>query len=107
MHHIVDKAEVAIDFPDKYYAGGFGRDASFEARAEADGMLIRLVRSSGDDKRQVEIHLHHFLFAGILEDLAKSLAMLPPLDAPHREALLEAANGLAAALDPAARALND
>ncbi|HVC51261.1 MAG TPA: hypothetical protein VND87_04495 [Stellaceae bacterium] len=41
MHPIVDKAEVAIDFPDKYYSGGFGRDLSFEARAEDDGMLIR------------------------------------------------------------------
>jgi hypothetical protein len=55
MHPITDKAEVAIDFPDKFYMGGFGRDCSFEARAEADGVLIRLVRSEGE-KRAVEIH---------------------------------------------------
>jgi len=45
MHPITDKAEVAIDFPDKFHSGGFGRDSAFEARAEADNVLIRLVRS--------------------------------------------------------------
>ena len=39
-HPITDKGEVAIDFPDKFYSGGFGRDSSFEARAEADGVLL-------------------------------------------------------------------
>lgn len=72
MHPIVDKAEVAIDFPDKFYSGGFGRDSSYEARAEDDGVLIRLVRQ-GSEKRAAAIHLHHFLLAGILEDLARSL----------------------------------
>jgi hypothetical protein len=37
---------VSIDFPDKLYMGGFGRDAVFEARAEDDGVLIRLVRGA-------------------------------------------------------------
>ncbi|HEV2187548.1 MAG TPA: hypothetical protein VGR70_10085 [Stellaceae bacterium] len=102
MHPIVDKGEVAIDFPDKYYSGGFGRDCSFEARAEDDGVLVRLVRG-GSDKRTVAIHLHHFLFAGILEELARSLGEREPIDVTHREPLLEAARGLAAALERSAQ----
>ena len=100
MHQIADKAEVAIDFPDKFYVGGFGRDCAFEARAEDDGVLIRLVRA-GDDKRTADIHLHHFLFANILEDLARSLAEREPVDDVHREPLLTAARLLVAALERA------
>ena len=100
LHPIVDKGEVAIDFPDKYYNGGFGRDCSFEARAEDEGVLIRLVRG-GDDKRAAAIHLHHFLLAGILDELAGSIAGREPIDAVHREPLLAAARNLAAALERA------
>src|SRR5580700_8579873 len=98
MHPIADKAEVAIDFPDKLYMGGFGRDSAFEAKAEADGVLIRLVRVGGE-KRVAEIHLHHFLLANILEELAVSLATREPIDEVHREPLLDAARRFAAALD--------
>jgi hypothetical protein len=100
MHPIADKAEVAIDFPDKFYMGGFGRDCAFEARAEADGVLIRLVRSEGE-KRAAEIHLHHYLLAGILDDVAQSLAGREPIDEPHRKPLLDAARNLVAALEKA------
>ena len=98
MHPIADKAEVAIDFPDKFYVGCFGRDSSFEARAEDDGVLIPMVRSSGE-KRFADIHLHHFLLAGILDELARSLTEREPIDATHREPLLAAARGFAAALE--------
>ncbi len=98
MHPISDKAEIAIDFPDKAYMGSFGRECSFDARADADGMMIRLVRTSGE-KREAEIHLHHFLFAGILDDLARSLGEREPIDDMHRQPLLAAARKLAAALE--------
>jgi hypothetical protein len=98
MHPISDKAEVAIDFPDKAYIGGFGRDCSFDAHADADGMTIRLVRTFGE-KREADIHLHHFLFAGILDDLARSLGEREPIDDVHRRPLLAAARNLAAALE--------
>jgi hypothetical protein len=98
LHPIVDKAEVGIDFPDKYYSGGFGRDCSFEARAEDNGVLIRLVRA-GSDKRVVAIHLHHFLLAGILEELARSLGERGPIDKSHHEPLLAAARSFATALE--------
>ena len=100
MHPITDKAEVAIDFPDKAYMGGFGRDCSFDAHADADGMTIRLVRTSGE-KREAEMHLHHFLFGGILADLANSLDGIEPIDETHRQPLLAAARKLAAALERA------
>ena len=98
MHPISDKAEVAIDFPDKAYMGGFGRECSFAAQADEDGMMIRLVRTSGE-KREAEIHLHHYLFAGILDDLAESLGKQEPIDEAHRQPLLAAARHLAAALE--------
>jgi len=98
MQPIADKAEIAIDFPDKFYMGGFGRDCAFEARAEDDGVLIRLVRSGGE-KRVAEIHLHHFLFANILDELARSLGEREPIDEVHRSPLVSAARRLAAALD--------
>jgi hypothetical protein len=98
MHPISDKGEVAIDFPDKAYMGGFGRECSFDARADADGMMIRLVRTSGE-KREAEIHLHHFLFASILDELADSLGKREPIDKTHRQPLLVAARKLVTALE--------
>lgn len=98
MHPIADKGEVAIDFPEKFYSGGFGRDSSFEAHAEDEGVLIRLVRT-GPEKRAVSIHLHHFLLASILADLAQSIADRKPIDIIHREPLLNAARAFVAALE--------
>lgn len=92
------RGEVAIDFPDKFYSGGFDRDCQCEARAEADGVMIRLVQA-GTEKRVAEIHLHHFLFSGILYDLAVSLGAREPIDATHREPLLDAARRLVTALE--------
>jgi len=97
MHPIPDKAEVAIDFPDKFYMGGFGRDSSFDAVAEAEDVLIRLSRSG--ERRIAEIHLHYELFADILDELAQSLRQRPPLDALHRERLRAAIANLAGAVD--------
>lgn len=88
-HPIQDKAEVSIDFPDKVYMGSFQRDAKFEARAEDDGLLIKLTRV-GENRRQVEIHLHHHLLADILSAWAVSLASEPPMQEDHRETLLAA-----------------
>jgi len=98
MHPIADKDEVAIDFPEKFYSGGFGRDSSFEAHAEDEGVLIRLVRP-GPEKRAASIHLHHFLLASILTDLAQSIADRNPIDIVHREPLLNAARAFVEALE--------
>lgn len=90
MKPVTDKAEVAIDFPDKAYMGSFGHSAQYEARVENDGVLIKLVRP-GDDRREVEVHLHWFLFAGVLEDLAAALAKHGPIDDLHRDSVRQAA----------------
>lgn len=95
---ITDRAEVAIDFPDKAYMGSFGRSSAFEAGADAEGVRIRLART-GEDKRVAEIHLHHYLFAAVLADVAAALAARPPLDEAHRAPLREAARALLAALE--------
>lgn len=98
MHPIADKAEIAIDFPDKLYIGEFGVHASFDACTEADGVLIRLRRNSGE-KRDVQIHLHYLLFADILEELGDALAgAVATIDAPHRERLATAVRHLSTVL---------
>lgn len=95
---ITDRAEVAIDFPDKAYMGSFGRASSFEAGADGEGVTIRLART-GEDRRVAEVHLHHYLFAGVLADIAAALAARPPLDEAHRAPLLAAARALLAAVE--------
>jgi hypothetical protein len=97
MHPIPDKAEVAVDFPDKLYIGGFGRDSAFEVRSEPDGVLVRLLRA-GPDRREVKIYLHHLLLTDILCDLAETV-IRGTIDDTHRKPLLDAARRLVAALD--------
>ena len=99
LHPISDKAEVSVDFPDKAYVGSFTRHSQFDAYAEADDVAIRLVRP-GEDRREAVIHLHYGLLAGVLAELARSLAARPPLDEAHRKELAEAVNQLAVSLEP-------
>jgi hypothetical protein len=47
------------------------------------------------------MHFHYALFAEILQDLAKTVASMPPSDAAHRDMLRDAAKALYRALDPA------
>ncbi len=88
-HPIQDKAEIAIDFRDKAYMGSFSRGAKFEARAENDGLFIRLLRG-GEDSRVAEMHLHHYLLADILTEWATSLTVEPSMNENHRKNLQEA-----------------
>ena len=97
MKIITDKAEVAIEFPDKAYMGTFGQTAHFEAAADATGVTLKLQRRD-DQKRQLDVHLHHGLFADILEEMAGSFAAQPPIDNAHRQLLLAAARHLVDAL---------
>jgi hypothetical protein len=98
MKPITDKAEIAIDFPDKAYVGAFSRHSEFAVTADAEGILIKLVQP-GDDRRMAEIHLHYFLLADILAEAAKAISEKGEvLDSSHGEALLAAANQLAKAL---------
>jgi hypothetical protein len=89
MEPISDKAEVSIDFPDKFYSGSFSRGAKFEARSENDGLFIKLERP-GDQKTVVDIHLHHDLLADILCEWAKSLKAQKTMEKGHKKDLLTA-----------------
>jgi hypothetical protein len=105
---IPDKAEVALEYPDKLYIGTFERSARFEAHLDATGVALVLERPGDPDTRKsVHLHLNDGLFAEVLRELAASARTAPPGDAAHREALAEAARllhqALAAATRPARR----
>jgi hypothetical protein len=105
MRPVTDRAEVSIDFPDKAYIGSFGHAASFAATAAPDGVDLKL--SHAGAKRTVDVHLHWYLFADIVDEIAASLEGRPALiDEAHRPVLADAvarlATALAAAPAPAA-----
>ncbi len=60
-------------------------------------MLLRLIRS-GVEKRQVDIHLHYFLFADMLNELARSIEAGHPVDEAHKSPLREAVERLVQSL---------
>ncbi len=97
MESISDKAEVSIDFPDKFYSGSFSRGAKFEARSENDGLFIKLERK-GEEKRAVGIHLHHYLLADLLCEWAESLKAQKTMEEGHKKDLLTAINKVEKAL---------
>ena len=97
MKPVVDKAEVSIDFPDKFYIGSFGRRSGFEVRATEEEVLLKLLRP-GEERREVTMHLHYYLLADILAEMAEALGKAPPLDEAHREPLEKAAMALGAAV---------
>jgi hypothetical protein len=98
---IPDKAEVAIEFPDKVYIGTFERSARFDAHLDEKGISLSLHRTGADDVRKsVRMHFDYELFAEILQDLAKTAVAVPPADLTHRKALGQAAGALHHALTP-------
>jgi hypothetical protein len=98
---IPDKAEVAVEYPDKLYIGTFEQTARFDAHLDEAGISLSLHRMGSEDVRKtVRMHFHFALFAEILHDLATTVKALPPADIAHREALRDAAKALYLALDP-------
>jgi hypothetical protein len=97
MKPIADRAEVAIDLPEKLYIGSFTQHSNYGLMADAEQMALRLSHASGE-RRTIEFHIHYYLLADILKDLADALGAREPLDASHRERLLEATRALGAAL---------
>jgi hypothetical protein len=98
---IPDKAEVALEYPDKLYIGTFERTARFDAHLDEAGISLSLYRiGDADVRKSVRMHFHYALFAEILRDLARTVSAVPPSDAAHRDALREGAKALYRALDP-------
>jgi hypothetical protein len=96
-----DKAEVALEYPDKLYIGTFERSSRFDAHLDSTGLSLTLERTGDADTRKtVHLHLNYGLVAEILNDVAGTIARIPPDDVAHREALAEAAGALHKALTP-------
>ena len=92
---IPDKAEVAVEYPEKLYIGTFERSALFDAHLDETGISLSLHRTGADDVRKsVRMHFHYGLFADILRDLAKTVNAMPPSDLTHRAVLRDAAQAL-------------
>jgi hypothetical protein len=94
---ITDKATVSVDFPDKAYFGIFGRDSSFEVHVDTDEVLLKIENDS-DERREVAVHLHYYLLADILKEMAVAVTDEATIDEAHREPLAEGARALADAL---------
>jgi hypothetical protein len=98
---IPDKAEIALEYPDKLYIGTFERTARFDAHLDESGISLSLYRTdTGDERKSVRMHFHYGLFAEILRDLARTVSSVPPADAAHRDELRDGAKALYRALDP-------
>ena len=93
---IIDKAEVSIDFPDKFYHGSFGHESHYDVKVDDQGVHIALDRD-GDQKRKVAFHIHPYLFAGILESVAEEVARSKDMSALDRQRLADASAKLAEA----------
>jgi hypothetical protein len=98
-----DKAEVALEYPDKLYIGTFDRSSRFDAHLDATGLSLNLERTGDADTRKtVHLHLNYGLFAEILGEVAGTIARIPADDVTHREALATAAAALHKALSSTA-----
>jgi hypothetical protein len=98
-----DKAEVALEYPDKLYIGTFERSSRFDAHLDATGISLMLERIGDvDTRKSIHMHINYELFAEILRDLAATVAAMPAQDVAHRGTLADAAKALHRALSAAA-----
>jgi hypothetical protein len=97
---IPDKAEVALEYPDKLYIGTFERSSRFDAHLDKAGISLTLSRTGdAETRKSVRLHINYGLFADILHDLADTASAMPPDDIEHREALRAAAQALSRSFD--------
>ena len=88
---VPDKAEVALEYPDKFYVGTFEHSSRFEAHLDAAGVTLVLERPGPEDVRKsVHMHLSYGLLAAILRELAATVGSIPSDDIAHRARLAEA-----------------
>lgn len=98
---IPDKAEIALEFPDKLYVGTFEHSSRFEAHLDPSGVTLVLERPGADDVRKsVHMHLKFGLLAGVLSELAGTVGRIPKEDMLHRDQLVRAVDELHRALHP-------
>ena len=92
-HPITDKAQVSIDFPDKFYVGSFGRESTLDVTADDHGVHIKLDRND-EQTRRVGFHLHYYLLADLIASIGEAVSDYHEMDEPQREALEDAARNL-------------
>jgi hypothetical protein len=94
-HPIPDKAEVALEYPDKLYIGTFERSARFDAHVDQMGISLTLQRTGDvETRKSIRMHIRYGLFAEILQELAKTVSAVPEDDVAHRSMLRDAAAAL-------------
>ncbi len=96
---VPDKAEVALEYPDKLYVGTFEHSSRFAAHLDPTGFALVLERPGAEDVRKsIHMHISFGLLAGILRELASSVGRIPKDDIAHRDLLAQAVGELHAAL---------
>jgi hypothetical protein len=96
---IPDKAEVALEYPDKFYIGTFDRTSRFDAHLDATGLSLTLERPGDENSRKsIHMHVNYDLLAEILGDVAGTVTAMRADDMAHRESLADAAKALHHAL---------
>jgi hypothetical protein len=70
---VADKAEIALEYPDKLYVGTFEHSSRFEAHLDPTGLALILERPGAEDVRKsIHMHINFGLFASILSELAST-----------------------------------
>jgi len=96
---IPDKAEVALEYPDKLYVGTFERSSRFEAHLDPTGIALTLERPGAEDVRKsIRMHINFGLLADILREMASTVGRIPKGDLMHRDQLARAVAELHKAL---------
>src|SRR5262249_3973621 len=96
---VPDNAEVALEYPDKFYIGTFEHSSRFEAHLDRTGFALVLERPGAEDVRKsVHLHISFGLLAGILRELAATVKAVPRDDIAHRDQLAQAVAELQKAL---------
>ena len=94
---IPDKAEIVLEYPEKFYVGTFERSARFDAHFDDKGASLLLDHPGDVDARKsVHLHVHYALLADILSSLTRTVSAIPT-DHDVRD-LAEVARGLYEAL---------
>ena len=96
---VPDKAEIALEYPDKFYVGTFEHSSRFEAHLDPTGFALVLERpGAADVRKSIHMHIHFGLFADILRDLASTVGRIPKDDVMHHDQLAQAVAELHKAL---------
>ena len=96
---IPDKAEIALEYPDKLYVHTF-KGSSIEAHLDPTGIALILERPgvSDDVRKSIGVRSSFGLFADILRELASTVGRIPKDDILHHDQLAQAVTELHRAL---------